>query len=195
MRLAGFRMQRVVHERFSINAPHVVSTLDQRLRVRRIGAFVRLQSAAVLVDARPAHHRKRPMPVDPFGRPVARTMRWGERRQAFVGLDRPAILEEHLVRTPCGRIAYEHDDARGRTVQPMRGHDVRLAVPLTQADQRGFPIPHATWGRSQEMRLVDDEDALILIQDLIFEGNVRFLGHVPVPAPGIRPVVQPVTQR
>ena len=129
------------------------------------------------------------MPVDLFDCSVARTLRRGERRHTFVGFDRHVILEEHLVRAAHGRIAHEDDGARGRTIQPVRGHDVRLAAPLTQADQRSFPIPHATWCRGQEMRLVDDDDALILIQNLIFEGNVRLLGHIPVPAPGIRSVL------
>ena len=182
VRLAGFRMQRVIHVRSAGNEADAASPFDQRFRVGHVGAFVRLQSSAILVDMRPAYQRKRQVPVDAHRRSISRPLRRGERCQAFVGFDGFAILEQHLVRASRRRITYEHDDACGQSVQTVRRRDVRLVVPLAQPDQRGFAIPHAAWRGGEEMRLVDDDDVLVLVQNLIFEGNMRFLEHVTVPA-------------
>ena len=52
----------------------------------------------------------------------------------------------------------------------MRGRDVRLVEHLAKPNQRGLPIPHAARGRREEMRLVDDDDAGILIHTSISNG-------------------------
>ena len=56
---------------------HAASPFDQRFRVGHVGAFVRLQSSAILVDMRPAYQRKRQVPVDAHRRSISRPLRQG----------------------------------------------------------------------------------------------------------------------
>ena len=122
------------------------------------------------------------MPVDSYDCSILRMLFGGKWRQTFIGFDGFAILEQHLVSAAQFRFAHKYDDACGKSVQTVRGNNIRFAILFPKSDQRGFAIPHAAWRGGEEMRLVDDDDVLVLVQNLIFEGNMRFLEHVPVPA-------------
>ncbi len=75
------------------------------------------------------------------------------------------------------RVPHEYHNAGGGTVESVCGDDIRLPIPFAQAHQCRFAIPHAARRGCQKMRLVHDNDALVLIDHREIERDVRFLDH------------------
>ena len=68
------------------------------------------------------------MPVDSYDCSVLRMLFGGKWRQTFIGFDGFAILEQHLVSATQFRFAHKYDDTCGKSIQTVRGNNIRLAI-------------------------------------------------------------------
>ena len=125
MRFAGFRVQHVIHICLAVDATYRAPPLNQRLRIDGFRNFVRLKSPAILANMRCSDCRKGLMPVDSYDCSILRMPIGGKRRQTFIGFDGFAILEQHLVSAAQFRFAHKYDDACGKSVQTVRGNNIR----------------------------------------------------------------------
>ena len=121
------------------------------------------------------------MPVDSYDCSVLRMLFGGKRRQTFIGFDGFAILEQHLVSAAQFRFAHKYDDACGKSVQTVRGNNIRFALLFPKSNQRGFAIPHAARCGGEKMRFVNHDNRIVLVKNLTFDRNARFFKNVTMP--------------
>lgn len=157
------------------------SPLNQRLRIDGFRNFVRLKSPAILANMRCSDCRKGLMPVDSYDCSILRMLFGGKRRQTFIGFDGFVILEQHLVSAAQFRFAHKYDDACGKSVQTVRGNNIRFAILFPKSNQRGFAIPHATRCGGEKMRFVNHDNRIVLVKNLTFERNARLFKNVTMP--------------
>ena len=87
------------------------------------------------------------------------------RGDRLVGLRDAAVAEQRLVGAAVPALHDEHQQARGGAVEPVGGGEVRQAEVVAQPDQRRLDDVPAARDRRQEVRLVDDHDALVAVHD------------------------------
>ena len=104
------------------------------------------------------------MPVDSYDCSILRMLFGGKRRQTFIGFDGFAILEQHLVSSAQFRFAHKYDDACGKSVQTVRGNNIRFAILFPKSNQRGFAIPHAARCGDEKMRFVNHDNRIVLVR-------------------------------
>ena len=105
------------------------------------------------------------MPVDSYDCSVLRMLFGGKWRQTFIGFDGFAILEQHLVSAAQFRFAHKYDDACGKSVQTVRGNNIRFAILFPKSNQRGFAIPHAARCGGEKMRFVNHDNRIVLVKN------------------------------
>ena len=137
-----------------------------------------------LVLADPAAHGQRESPQDGVGRGAgaAGAVVGGVRqeRHGLVGLGHGTPFEEQVVGAAGGRVRGEHHDAGRRPVEPVQGHEVIEAELVAQPHQRGLLDEAAARGGGQEVRLVDDHEVLVAVQERVRHGQRGLVGDVPV---------------
>jgi hypothetical protein len=114
------------------------------------------------------------------------------RRDRFVVLRHLPLREQGLVRTACLRFDREHDDAGGLAVEPVQRRQRVDAEPALQPHEQRFLQVPATGRDRQEVRLVGDDQPLVLEQHDLVERQARFVGDrtvvVQPQARSVRPI-------
>ena len=77
-----------------------------------------------------------------------------------------ALFEEHLVLAPGLGVRGEQQDAGGHAVQAVHGDQVREAELVPEPDQGRFLDVRPAGGGGQEVRLVHDQQVIVLVQDV-----------------------------
>ena len=143
-----------------------VQQFDRGLAVRFAGHLIGGRRAAFLDD--PAAHGHRQVDLGPVG---------GDR---LVVLGHLAVGEELLVGAALFRPQREHQHAGGHPVQPVQRAQVRQVEFAAQPDQRRLHDVETAGHGGQEMRLVDDEQIAVPVDDLDLERHPAFRDRIAV---------------
>ncbi len=103
--------------------------------------------------------------------------RW---RQCFVALVDPTLAEQGLIRRTAGRVGREQHQSRGRPIDPVQRHQLRVAQAPYQPPQQGLFDEPADRPYRQEMRLVDDHQVCIHMHYRLGERNRRLVPDLAV---------------
>src|SRR5690606_18867795 len=95
----------------------------------------------------------------------------GDVRERTVGLPDPLLLEKLLIGASRRGTTREDEQPARHPIEPVDRHDGVLPAFDAQARHDAFAYEGSVRRRGEKVRLVDDDEVVVLVQDLHLEGD------------------------